>query len=580
MAPGSRRERIPTRLQILSGICILCILILAAVFFFGYHPGPVPASQANATVHVKILAVNDFHGHMPPGQTMNNRPVGSAPVMASYLNAALTSGNADSTIIALPGDVIGGSPPQSGLLLDEPSMLFFNIYANQYCTVGSNTQNPSCNMVATLGNQEFDNGVPELMRMINGGNGATNITHLVNPYPGAKIGYVSSNVVWTANNTPVLPPYTFRNVSGVTVAFIGADTKTTPQLQSPANIEGVTFLDEADSINRYIPEIHEKGVHAIVVLLHEGGNQVQYNGPTTANGPVTGRVAQIIPRLDRDIDVVLSAHTHEFTNAYLLNAGQKPVLVTQAFMYSRGYANVDLTIDKASGDVVGYTAQIIPAYADVAPGTSPDPNASALLAAADGAVGPMMNRVIGVAAGNITRAENSAGESALGDMVADGERAAMKTEVGFEAAGDIQADLAAGNITWSDLYAVQPAGGIVMSMNLSGAQIRQVLERQWQEPAPQGNLIVSGLSYTWNASQPAGSRVTSVKVNGVLLNPNATYTVSTVGALAMGGYGYTTFTQGADMTYGPGDVNALVSYVGSLPQPVNGTAGGRIQRIG
>lgn len=99
-------------------------------------------------------------------------------------------------------------------------------------------------------------------------------------------------------------------------------------------------------------------------------------------------------------------------------------------------------------------------------------------------------------------------------------------------------------------------------------------------PTSQGNLIVSGLSYTWNASQPAGSRVTSVKVNGVLLNPNATYTVSTVGALAMGGYGYTTFTQGADMTYGPGDVNALVSYVGSLPQPVNGTAGGRIQRIG
>jgi len=579
MAPDSRRERIPTRLQILTGVCILCILILAAVFFFWYHPGPVPASQANATVHVKILAVNDFHGHMPPGQIMNNRPVGSAPVLASYLNAALASGNKDGTIIALPGDVIGGSPPQSGLLLDEPSMLFFNSYANQYCTVGSNAQNPSCNMVATLGNQEFDNGVPELMRMINGGNGATNITHIVNPYPGAKIGYVSSNVVWTANNTPVLPPYTFRNVSGVTVAFIGADTKTTPQLQSPANIEGVTFLDEADSINRYIPEIHKMGVHAIVVLLHEGGNQVQYNGPTTANGTVTGRVAQIIPRLDRDIDVVLSAHTHEFTNAYLLNAGQKPVLVTQAFMYSRGYANVDLTIDKASGDVVGYTAQIIPAYADVAPGTSPDPNAAALLAAADGAVGPMMNRVIGVAAGNITRAENSAGESALGDMVADGERASMKTEVGFEAAGDIQADLAAGNITWGDLYAVQPAGGIVMSMNLSGAQIRQVLERQWQEPVPQGNLIVSGLSYTWNASQPAGSRVTSVNVNGVLLNPNATYTVSTVGALAMGGYGYTTFTQGADMTYGPGDVNALVSYVGSLPQPVNGTAGGRIQRI-
>nr|WP_320160268.1 bifunctional metallophosphatase/5'-nucleotidase [uncultured Methanoregula sp.] len=578
MAPDSRQD-FPTKRQIQSGICIFCVLILAAIVLFWNFSGPVPVSQANATVHVKILAVNDFHGHMVPGQTMNNRPVGSAPVLASYLNSSLASANADGTLIVLPGDVIGGSPPESGLLLDEPSMLFFNSYANQYCTIGSNAPNASCNMVATLGNQEFDNGVPELMRMINGGNGETNITHIVNPYPGAKIGYVSSNVVWTANNTPIVPPYTLRNIGGVTVAFIGADTKTTPQLQSPANVGGVTFLDEADSINRYIPEIQKKGVHAIVVLLHEGGNQVPYNGPTTVNGTVNGRVTQIIPRLDRDIDVVLSAHTHEFTNTYLLNAGQKPVLVTQAFMYSRGFASIDLTIDKASGDIVGYSAEIIPTYADQYPGTSPDPNATALLAAEEAAVRPMMNQVIGVAAMNITRAQNNAGESALGDLVADGERAAMKTDAGFETAGDIQADLSRGPVTWGNLYAVQPAAGIVMSMTLSGEQIRQVLERQWQEPVPQSNLIVSGITYTWNASQPAGSRVTSVNINGVPLNPKTLYSISTVGFLAMGGDGYTTFAQGTNMTYGPGDVNALVTYFGSLPQPVNVTVDGRVQRI-
>lgn len=579
MSTDSRRDGIPIRLQILTGLCILCFIILAPVFLSSYLPGPVPAPHANATVHVKILAVNDFHGHMPPGQIMNNRPVGSAPVLASYLNPALASGNADGTIIALPGDVIGGSPPESGLLLDEPSMLFFNSYANPYCTIGSNSQNASCNMVATLGNQEFDNGVPELMRMINGGNGATNITHLVNPYPGAKIGYVSANVVWTANNTTVLPPYTVRNVGGVPVAFIGATTITTPGLQNPANVEGVTFLDEADSINRYVPEIQKQGVHAIVVLLHEGGTENPYDGPTRTNGNVTGRVIQIIPRLDSNVTVVLSAHTHEFTNIFLPNSGRKPVLVTQAFMYSRGYANVDLTIDKASGDIVGYTAQIIPAYADQAPGTSPDPAATALLSAADTAVGPVMNQVIGVAAQDITREENPAGESALGDLVADGERAAMKTDVGFEAAGDIQANLSRGNVTWSDLYAVQPAGGIVMSMNLTGAQILQVLEQQWQEPVPRSNLIVSGLAYTYNVSNPAGSRVTSVTISGVPLNQKTIYSVSTVGALAMGGYGYTTFEEGTNMTYGPGDINALVTYFGSLPQPVNGSVDGRVQRI-
>jgi len=173
------------------------------------------------------------------------------------------------------------------------------------------------------------------MRKINGGNGTTNITHLVDPYPGSRAGYVCANVVWKANNTPILPPYTLRNVSGVPVAFIGADTMDTPGLEEPVDVEGVAFLDEAESINRYIPEIQKQGVHAIVVLLHEGGSQAPYDGPTQANGTVTGRVAGIIPLLDADVDVVLTGHTHSFTNAYMTNAGKKPVLVTQAYMYPK-----------------------------------------------------------------------------------------------------------------------------------------------------------------------------------------------------------------------------------------------------
>ncbi len=488
-------------------------------------------------------------------------------------------GNADSTIIALPGDVVGASPPQSGLLLDEPTLLFFNSYANQYCSIGSDSSDTSCNMVATLGNHEFDKGVPELLRKIYGGNGATSITHLVDPYPGTKIDYVCANVVWTVNSTPVLPPYTLRNVSGVRVAFIGADTKSTPQLENAAEVEGVTFLDEADSINRYIPEIQKQGIHAIVVLLHEGGNQTPYDGPTQANGTVTGRVAQIVPRLDSDVDVVLSGHTHEFTNAYLKNAGDKPVLVTQAYMYSMGYADIDLSIDRASDDIVKKSAQIVPTYADQPPGTSPDPAASAFLAADEHVLAPVENRLIGVAATSITRDQTPAGESALGDLVVDGQRAAMNTDVGFDTSGDIRADLSAGNITWGNLYAVQPFGDTIMSETLSGEQIRQTLERQWETPLPPHNLLVSGLVYTWDAAQPAGSKVTDVKIRGIPLNPDMTYSISMTDYLAEGGDGYTTFTKGKNMTYGPNDIDALVAYVGSLPQPVNETVDGRIQRI-
>ena len=544
-----------------------------------YLPGPLVSIPANATVHVKILAINDFHGQLPPGQTLNKHPVGGAPVLASYLKSAIASGNADGVIIALPGDAVGASPPESGLLLDEPTMLFFNTLANPYCIIGSNPPDISCNMVATPGNHEFDRGVPELMRKINGGDGATNVTHLVDPYPGARTMYVCANVVWKVNNTPNLPPYTLRNVGGVPIAFIGADTLTTPRIQNSVNIEDVTFLDEAGSINRYIPEIQSKGVHAIVVLLHEGGSQAAYDGPTQVNGTVTGRVADIIPRLDGDVDVVLSGHTHAFTNAYLANAGGKPVLVTQAYMYGKGFSDVDLTIARASGDIVEKSARIIPAYADQSPGTSPDPATTAFLVADEQVVAPVVNRLIGSAAFDITRDQNPAGESAAGDLVADSQRAAMKTDVGFSSSGSVRADLPGGNITWGNLYSVQPFAGTVLSMTLSGDQIQRALEQQWQVPLPPHNLMVSGLVYTYDAAKPAGSRVTEVKIHGVPLDKKTSYTASMVDFLAGGGDGYTTFKEGKNIINGPVDVDALVAYVGSLPQPVNVTVDGRIQRI-
>ncbi|MDO8871520.1 MAG: bifunctional metallophosphatase/5'-nucleotidase [Methanoregula sp.] len=491
----------------------------------------------------------------------------------------MVSGNADGTIIALPGDVVGASPPESGLLYDEPTMLFFNTFANPYCNIASLPTDASCNMVATLGNHEFDKGIPELMRKIGGGDGATTIPHLVDPYPGTRTTYVCANVVWKVNNTPILSPYTLRNVGGVPIAFIGADTMNTPRIQNSANIKDVIFLDEAESINRYIPEIQRQGVHAFVVLLHEGGTQTPYDGPTQVNGTVTGRVADIIPRLDSDVDVVLTGHTHAFTNAYLTNAGGKSVLVTQAYMYSKGYADVDLTIDRASGDIVEKSVQIIPAYADQPSGTIPDPATSAFLEADQKVIAPVVNRMIGIAALDITRDQDSAGESALGDLVADSQRAAMNADVGFLSSGSVRADISRGNITWGNLYSVQPFAGTVLSMTLSGEQINRALEQQWQEPLPPHNLMVSGFVYSYDTTKPVGSRVTDVRIHGLPLDQKASYTASMVDFLAGGGDGYTTFKEGKNITNGPVDIDALTSYAGLLPQPVNVTVDGRIQRI-
>jgi 5'-nucleotidase len=577
MATGTRDRAMNPWIQILIGFCILLVLILLPmVLFTGTTHDNVPSNLSGNPVKVRILAVNDFHGQISSGKTLGKEPAGSAPVLGSYLQSAMNSGDQTSTILALPGDIVGASPPDSGLLLDEPSIIFFNTFANGCCGNNGTSCTPGCNGVATFGNHEFDKGIPELMRKLNGGNGSTTIPHIVDPFPGAQYPYVCSNVVWTTNNTPIVPPYTILEAGGVPIAFIGADTVQTTELEMPSNIEGVSFANETESINRYVPVIQSRGVHAIVVLLHEGGTQAAYEGPTRTGGNLTGRVVGIVSGLDPDVDVVLSGHTHNFSNAYLNNSGGKPVLVTQAFNYSVAFAEVDLTIDPKTRDITNKTAMIIPAYADLPPGTHPDPAAAQILAEADNAVAPMTTQVIATAATDITRTQNTAGESALGDLVADGQRAAMATDVGFITTGSLRADIQQGTITWGNLYAVQPFSATVLSMTLNGSQIRGALERQWQTPLPPHNLAVSGLSYKYDPTQPVGNRVYEVRVNGVPLIPGKNYRAAMVDYLASGGDGYTVFTGGTNLTSGPVDVDALVSYTGSLPQPVNVTTGNRI----
>jgi 5'-nucleotidase len=578
---------------------ILCTCTVAAILFFIGGPVAVPSgpgAPAAATiptgclsgaktdtndsnpVNVRILAINDFHGQVPDGQTSSKRPVGSAPVLASYLKTATSASGSSHTIIALPGDVIGASPPESGLLFDEPTILFFNEFANACCTGENGQRDFACNMVATVGNHEFDRGTTELLREVHGGNGNTTITHLADPYPGSRSSYTCSNVVWKVNRTPIFPPYLIRNVGGIPIAFIGADTMTTPERLAPGRADDVLFLDETESINRYVAEVRRTGVHAIVVLLHEGGDQQVYDGITRDGTNVTGRVTGIVAGLDGDVDVVLSGHTHKFTNAYLPNAAGKPVLVTQAYSYSKGYADVNLTLDPLSRDIISKSAQIVIVYADSPPGTAPDPEAAAFLAKDRQVVAPMVDRQVAVAAEDITRNEDASGESALGDLLADAQRSVMKTDVGFITTGTLRADLEKGNVTWGDLFTIQPFSGTVVSMNLTGQQIRDALERQWQEPLPPHNLAVSGLSYTCDMTKPAGSRVQEVLIGRKPLDPSATYSAAMMDYLSIGGDGYAAFTRGTLVTTGPSDVDTLAIYIASLPQPVNATPGERIRR--
>ncbi|WP_019341450.1 bifunctional metallophosphatase/5'-nucleotidase [Stutzerimonas stutzeri] len=544
-----------------------------------------PDWRVEPVVTFNLLSINDFHGQLSP-RSVAGRPAGGAAVLAAYLKAA----SDDNTLIVHDGDQVGASPPNSALLQDEPSVSFFNLLANAHCRAFSRQlrmprsvqpfAQQRCNLIGTLGNHEFDDGRSELMRLLTGGN-HRNGPFLEDSWQGARFPMVSSNVIDQSTGESLLPPYSIYFSNGVRIGVIGAALKETPSIVSPSGVAGLRFVDEADAINRSVADLRRHGVRAIVVALHQGGRQVSYDGPTNPQADtVTGPVVDIIERLDDEVDVVISGHAHGFTNAMVPNANGKPILVTQAFSAGTAYADIELVVSRRSRDIVEKSAAVITTWADQGAGLSPDPNVAALVARADARVEPLVARVVGVAQGDITRSETPAGESALGNLIADAQRVATDAQISFMNPGGIRADLASGEVAWGALFAIQPFANDLVSMDLTGAQIKTLLEQQWIGQSYTRLLKPSGIWYSWSTSRPEGSRVIEMRdATGALINPAAVYRVTVNSFLAGGGDNFTILTEGKNRVVGAVDLDALVNYIEALPQPFTATVEGRIQRL-
>ncbi len=555
---------------------ILFFLCLTSLVFI-----PTAADdQAQGPVSCHILAVNDFHGQIGPGQKMNGSPAGSIPVLGGYLSDAIDTYGADTTIIALPGDMTGASPAESNLLLDEPAILFFNRFVTGDWKKPDTTETTGVRVIGTLGNHEFDRNLSELQRLINGGNEGTNITHLVDPYPGALWPVVAANVLWNGTENLFLEPYIIEEIDGIPVAFIGAVTEVTGEISEPMNVEPVTFIDEADAINAQVRALQEQGIHAFVVLLHEGGAQTPYDGPTQETGDLSGRVASIVMRLDKDVDVVLSAHSHEFTNQYLPNAGGKPTLVTQAYSYSSAFADVTLELDTETQDIVNKSATIVTAYADQGPGLTPDENSQELLDAVNSTVAPLISEVIATTDIPLTRTPETDGESLLYDIATDALRWDMQTEMSILNIGYLRADINAGEITTGDAYSVMPFHDQIYSVQMTGQQIKDLLNQQWTRTVKPDHLLqISGFSYSYDESRDPSDRVISITIDGKEMDMNAIYSVATTDFLTQGGDGYSVMKEGTLVAYGALDVDEFITYLKYIPSPIHEQTGGRINRV-
>jgi 5'-nucleotidase len=559
---------------------------------------------------VKVLAINDFHGQISAGKTVSGHPVGSAKVVASYLKTAM-AGKEARTIIAEAGDLIGASPASSALLQDEPSVDFFNSFANSHCATMPDpaTQStgvdrfdvlfdPGCNLVGVPGNHELDEGTGELMRLLGGGNHSKG-PFLDNPWRGARFPVVSANITRT-DGSFLFRPYVIKAIENVKIAFIGATLRDTPSIVLPSGVAGLTFSDEADAINAQVAILKAQGIHAFVVVVHWGGGSMSgYSGATRATVSAPSDTTAFVGRLDADVDVVITAHSHVFTNAYVKNAGNKDTLVTQAYSAGTAYADIDLTIDRQSDDILTKTANVPTTYADSGAGLTPDATVSALTAAAEALVGPIANAPVTTATGIISKTQTTAGEAPLGDVIAEAHRVAMLADLGITNPGGMRADLpqtCSGSpctVTWNDCFTAQPFANQVMKITLTGAQLATALEQQWtgsNAAPPYGTgynkiLQISGFTYQWSAAALAANTSPIVvpgslkKADGTPINPTDTFVVAMNNYLTGGGDGFSAFKAGTNQVAGPIDLDALIAYLKAQSAPVSSAIDGRITRV-
>ncbi|MGB9345339.1 MAG: bifunctional metallophosphatase/5'-nucleotidase [Ilumatobacteraceae bacterium] len=573
---GSQRRR-----RIIAVTSAVAISFGAAAFSAntasaGRNGNPQPPGNLDPKgqlIDLQLLGINDYHGHLEattPGD-INGAPAGGSEYLSAKLNE-LRQGNKYSLTVAA-GDLIGGSPAFSGLFHDEPSVESLNAMQLD---------------VSSVGNHEFDEGVTELLRMQNGGCHPVDGCYFPEePYPGADFQWLAANVVNETGETP-LPPYWIERVKNVKVGFIGMTLEATDTLVAAAGIEGWDFLDEAETANALVPILKAQGVESIVVLLHEGGSQTPPPGDVDACVGISGPIVAINNALDPEIDVVITGHTHLPYNCVLDDPAGDPRIVTSAYSFGRVVTEVNLVLDKRTKDVrrdLSTSENHIVEQAAL----TPDPAQTAIIAKWQPLFDESGNTPVGNITADITRGGDPTGsdrgvESAAGNLVADAQQWATSSnfaDVAFMNPGGVRSDLTFaqsgdegdGVVTFGEAFTFQPFGNTLVTFPMTGAQIVSVLEEQCQPLGSSRPFLHLGVSegFTYDLASTivdgdcTSVSVTNVQLNGVALNPAATYNVTVNNFLADGGDNFTTFaTITAPRLDGGNDLQALINYLGTF----------------
>ena len=589
-----------TALRALGALAACAALGLAAV---PAAHGSGSNSSTRDLVDIQLLSFNDFHGNLQPPTGSSGRlitghhfdvasgkvvddtvNVGGVEYLATHL-AQARAGHRDSLTVAA-GDIIGASPLLSAAFHDEPTIEAMNALELD---------------VTAVGNHEFDEGYQELQRMQSGGclddgDGANNQNSCAaHEFAGADFDYLAANVKYAGTDQTILPSYAIKNLHGAKIGFIGMTLKDTPDIVTASGVAGLDFTDEVETANALVPVLREQGVKAIIVLLHQGGtpSQQTWTDPTTGKTytvnpqydyacdgggsliAASSPVLDIAARLDPQIDMVISGHTHQPYVCDVKDPAGRDRLVTSASSFGRLFTETDLKYSRAAGDIV--RSSVKGTNMLVTRDVAKDPAETAIIDTYTQLVRPIASRVIGSITTDVTRVPNAAGEEPLGDLIADAQLADPSTVtngqtpvIAFMNPGGIRADLtysaspygeAPGAITYDEAFTVQPFNNYLVSLTLTGQQIYDVLTQQVTgSNAGQHKILQVSNGFTYELT-PTGPVDGSVMLDGTPIDKAASYRIVTNSFLQGGGDGFPAFTHGTGVYYGGLDIDAFAGYL-------------------
>jgi 5'-nucleotidase len=586
------------RRRLIGGVAAgLCALTGLAV-----STSTVQATPNGPTMDVQILSFNDFHGNLEPPSGSSGRivvdhkldpetgkpadvtqDVGGVEYLATHL-ADARKGHPNSLTVAA-GDIIGASPLLSAAFHDEPTIEAMN-------TLGLD--------VTAVGNHEFDEGYRELQRMQDGGclddgDGANNQNSCPDgSFGGADFAYLAANVRYAGTNDTILPSYKIENVHGARIGFIGMTLKDTPSIVTASGVAGLEFTDEVATANALVPVLREQGVKAIVVLIHQGGlpDKQQWTDPNgktwavnpnydyTCGGggsliPASSPILDIAARLDPQIDMVISGHTHQPYVCDVKDPAGQDRLVTSASSFGRLFTETTLKYDRRTQDIV--RASVEGANMPVTRDVAKDPAETSLIDTYKTLVAPIASKVIGHITKDVTDDANALGESQLGDLIADAQLADDSTVtngqvpvIAFMNPGGIRADLtydsskygeAPGDVTFEEAFTVQPFNNYLVSMTLTGQDIYDLLAQQLPRTnVPSRRILQVSHGFTYQLG-PAGAVDGSVKLDNTPIDKAASYRIVTNNFLSDGGDSFPAFRNGTDKYFGGLDIDAFADHL-------------------